>query len=487
MKPMMRLGQSNRRAALCRCAGGAWLALALFMLAPAGALAQSKVAPASRAAIELSFAPVVKRVAPAVVNIFSKRTVRERARSPLFSDPFFQRFFGGTFGMRGVPRERIQSSLGSGVIVSEDGLIVTNHHVIKGAEEIKVVLNDRREFPAELVLDDERTDLAVLRINANGKPLPRVEFRDSDEAEVGDLVLAIGNPFGVGQTVTSGIVSAMARTHVGISDYSFFIQTDAAINPGNSGGALITLDGKLLGINTAIFSRGGGSVGIGFAIPSNMVLTVVASARRGGQVVRAWSGLVAQPLTPDLAEGFGLDHPGGAVVSKVYPGGPADRAGLRRGDVILEVDGQPVDDVGSFRFRIATRELGSSAALTIWRDRAKARVALPLVPAPETPPRNETRLKGNHPLAGAAVANLSPALADELDMPGAWRGVIVTRITRGSPAHRVGFEPRDIVVQVNGTEVGTVAELSAALERAGRRWRIGFVRDGRLRNVEING
>ncbi|MFQ5467757.1 MAG: DegQ family serine endoprotease [Kiloniellaceae bacterium] len=463
------------------------MALAVFMLAPSGALAQSKVVPASRATIELSFAPVVKRVAPAVVNIFSKRTVRARARSPLFSDPFFQRFFGGNFGMRGVPRERIQSSLGSGVIVSEDGLIVTNHHVIKGAEEIKVVLNDRREFPAELVLGDERTDLAVLRINANGKPLPRVEFRDSDEAEVGDLVLAIGNPFGVGQTVTSGIVSAMARTHVGISDYSFFIQTDAAINPGNSGGALITLDGKLLGINTAIFSRGGGSVGIGFAIPSNMVRTVVASARRGGKVVRAWSGLMAQPVTQDLAEGFGLERPGGVVVSKVYPGGPADRAGLRRGDVILKVGGQPVVDVESFRFRIATRELGSSAALTIWRDHAKAQVDLPLAPAPETPPRNETRLKGNHPLAGAAVANLSPVLADELDMPGAWRGVIVTRITRGSPANRVGFEPRDIVVEVNGAEVGTVAELSAALERAGRRWRIGFVRDGRLRNVEING
>ena len=243
--------------------------------------------PTSRIQIELSFAPVVKQVAPAVVNIFSRRIVRQRAVSPLFDDPFFKRFFGEDFGMLGVPRERIQSSLGSGVIVSPDGLIVTNYHVIKGSDEITVVLPDRREFAATLVLDDERTDLAVLRIDAGNDALPSVDFRDSDDVEVGDLVLAIGNPFGVGQTVTSGIVSATARTQVGISDYSFFIQTDAAINPGNSGGALVTLDGKLLGINTAIFSRGGGSIGIGFAIPANMVRTVVACAARGGEIVRA--------------------------------------------------------------------------------------------------------------------------------------------------------------------------------------------------------
>jgi serine protease Do len=453
---------------------------------PASAWAQGKTAPDSRTQIELSFAPVVKKVAPAVVNIFSKRVVRQRGVSPFFNDPFFKRFFGEGFGMFGLPRERIQNSLGSGVIVSEDGLIVTNHHVIKGSNEITVVLNDRREFPAELVLDDEHTDLAVLRINANGKKLPHVAFRDSDEVEVGDLVLAIGNPFGVGQTVTSGIVSATARTQVGISDFSFFIQTDAAINPGNSGGALVTLDGKLLGINTAIFSRGGGSIGIGFAIPANMVKTVVASALRGGALVRAWSGLVGQSLTQDLADGFGLETPGGMIVTKVYPGGPADRAGVKAGDVILGLDGQRVADIESFRYRVATRDLGGTAKLEIWRGRAAQSLDLSLSPAPENPPREETRLTGQHPLSGAVIANLSPALAEDLDLPGAWEGVIIIKVVRGSPAYRLRFKSGDIVLAVNRKEVADVTGLAEELERADERWRISFSREGRVRHVEFN-
>jgi serine protease Do len=387
--------------------------------------------------------------------------------------------------MFGVPRERIENSLGSGVIVSDDGLIVTNHHVIQNAAEIRVVLADRREFPAEVVLTDEGTDLAVLRIDPEGKALPRVEFRNSDQVEVGDLVLAIGNPFGVGQTVTSGIVSATARTHVGISDFSFFIQTDAAINPGNSGGALVTLDGRLLGINTAIFSRTGGSVGIGFAIPSNMVRTVVASAMRGGKLVRPWSGLIGQTLTQDLAEGFGLDRPGGVVVSKVYPGGPADRAGIRPGDVILSVDGQPVGDIDAFRFRVATRELDKAVAIGIWREDRRREVTLRLEIAPETPPRNETTLRGEQPLAGAKVANLSPALAEEVDMPGAWAGVIILDIVRGSPAQRVRFRPGDIILEVNDHETGTVADLVAVLERPAKSWRIAVSREGRVHRVEF--
>ncbi len=460
---------------------GALLAFAL----PAVATNQTKTAPDSRVQIELSFAPVVKQVAPAVVNIFSKRVVRQRGISPFFDDPFFKRFFGENFGMFGVPRERIQSSLGSGVIVSEDGLIVTNHHVIKGSDEITVVLADRREFPAEVVLDDERTDLAVLRIDPGGQKLPHVAFRDSDEVEVGDLVLAIGNPFGVGQTVTSGIVSATARTQVGISDFSFFIQTDAAINPGNSGGALVTLDGKLLGINTAIYSRSGGSVGIGFAIPANMVKTVVAGALRGGDLVRAWSGLVGQSLTQDLAEGFGLETPGGVIVAKVYPGGPADRAGVRAGDVILGLDGQRVADVVSFRYRVATRDLGGTVELEIWRGRTAKTLDMPLGPAPEIPPRAETRLTGQHPLAGAVVNNLSPALAEDLDLPGAWEGVIIIKVVRGSVAHRLRFQPGDIIVAVNRKEVAEVTALAEALERARTQWRISFSRKGKVRHVEF--
>ena len=468
----------------------AFVTLVCLMLSFGGpALAQTagvKAVPDSNGQIELSFAPVVKQVAPAVVNIFSKRVIRERAVSPLFNDPFFRRFFGEDFGMLGVPRERIQNSLGSGVIVSPDGLIVTNHHVIQGSDEIIVVLADRREFAATLVLDDERTDLAVLRIDAGNGALPHVEFRDSDTVEVGDLVLAIGNPFGVGQTVTSGIVSATARTQVGISDYSFFIQTDAAINPGNSGGALVTLDGKLLGINTAIFSRGGGSIGIGFAIPANMVRTVVSSAVRGGQIVRAWSGLIGQALTKDLAEGFGLDRPGGVVVSRVFPGGPGDQAGVRKGDVILSVDGKQVDDEESLRFRIATRDLGSTVKVDIWRDRQHMIVDLPAVSAPEIPARNETTLIGDQPLAGAVVANLSPALAEEMDLPGAWDGVIIIKIARGSPAHRLRFAPGDILNAVNDYQVADVAGLAAELARPASRWRINFNRGSEVRRVEFN-
>jgi Do/DeqQ family serine protease len=466
--------------------------LGLFLSLSGPVLAQTaepdggKAVPTSRDQVVLSFAPVVKQVAPAVVNIFTKRVVRQRSASPLFNDPFFKRFFGKDFGMLGVPRERIQSSLGSGVIVTADGLIVTNFHVIKGSDEITVVLPDRREFAATLVLGDERTDLAVLRIDAGGDPLPSVEFRDSDDVEVGDLVLAIGNPFGVGQTVTSGIVSATARTQVGISDYSFFIQTDAAINPGNSGGALVTLDGKLLGINTAIFSRGGGSVGIGFAIPANMVRTVVASAARGGEIVRAWSGLTGQDLTQDLAEGFGLSHPGGILVSRIYPGGPADRAGVRPGDVVLALDGKQVDDENSLRYRIATRELGSMATLDVWRDRKKLSLDFPVEPAPETPPANETVLTGDHPLAGAVVANLSPALAEERDLRGAWEGVIVTKIARGSPANRLRFAPGDMLIAVNDYQVKDVAGLIAELDRPVTRWRISYSRDGQVRRVEFN-
>ncbi len=459
--------------------------LAAFGTGIGAVQAQGKQVPDSRDEITLSFAPVVKKVAPTVVNIFSERVVQQRPVSPLFSDPFFRRFFGDNFAMQGVPRKRMESSLGSGVIVSEDGLIVTNHHVIGDATEITVVLADRREFSAELVLADKGTDLAVLRIDPGDQALPYVEFRDSNDVEVGDLVLAIGNPFGVGQTVTSGIVSATARTQVGISDYSFFIQTDAAINPGNSGGALVTLDGKLLGINTAIFSRGGGSVGIGFAIPANMVRTVVNSAIDGEPVRRAWSGLIGQSLTKDLAEGFGLDRPGGVIVNKVFPGGPADVAGIKSGDIVLAVDGQPVQDLESLRFRIATGELGRRVKTTLWRDRRKHDVSLPLTTAPETPAREETRLDGKHPLVGSIVANLSPALAEELDIPGPWQGVIITRIQRRSPAHRLGFRPGDILLAINESEIENVGALVSALKQPLDHWRVSFAREGHVRRLEF--
>jgi serine protease Do len=475
---------------LSRLLLGALLLLPPAALVPAAlapvAQAQTTVeVPQSQAQITLSFAPVVRQVAPAVVNIYAKRVVEEQSGlSPLFSDPLLKRFFGDNFGFFGMPRERVQNSLGSGVIVSPDGLVVTNFHVIKGASEIRVVLADRREFPAKLVLGDEHADLSVLRID-DGGDLPFVEFKDSDAVEVGDLVLAIGNPFGVGQTVTSGIISALARTQAGISDYSFFIQTDAAINPGNSGGALVTLDGKLIGINTAIFSRSGGSIGIGFAIPANMVRTVVASAEHGGRIMRPWSGIVGQTISADLAEGFGLTRPGGVVVSKVHPDGPAGRAGVKKGDIILSIDGLPVDDVEALRYRVATRELGKHVPVEILRDHHAATLDMDMETAPETPPREETLLDGNHPLAGAKVANLSPALSEELDMSGVWEGVVLLAVERGSPAHRLGFRPGDVMLKVNETEIKEVRQLKAAVQEPSGRWVITFSRKGRSRTVEI--
>jgi S1-C subfamily serine protease len=275
------------------------LTVVVLVFAATGSRAETAV-PQSRPEVQLSFAPIVKRTAPAVVNVYAKRIERQQ-ESGLLADPFFRRFFGedGNFGR---PRERVANSLGSGVIVDATGYIVTNNHVIANGSDIRVVLSDRREFEAKLLLADERTDLAVLKIDAGDEELPILPLSDSDNLEVGDLVLAIGNPFGVGQTVTSGIVSALARTQVGITDYQFFIQTDAAINPGNSGGALVDMNGELVGINTAIFSRSGGSIGIGFSIPSNMVNTVVATAKSGSnKIKRPWLGVELQDVTPDVA------------------------------------------------------------------------------------------------------------------------------------------------------------------------------------------
>lgn len=479
--PFGGLGDGGLRASGRRVALGMMLLLAAALVSPAGA--QERVVPENRDAVMLSFAPVVRQAAPAVVNILTKRKVQQQRRtSSLLDDPFFRRFFGGD--PRGQGRRQGQpSSLGSGVIVDPLGFIVTNEHVIKGAELIKVVLNDRREFEAELVLADPRTDLAILQIDPEGETLPSIAFRDSDTVEVGDLVLALGNPFGVGQTVTSGIVSALARTQVGITDFSFFIQTDAAINPGNSGGALITTDGRLIGINTAIYSRSGGSVGIGFAIPANMVRTVVASARTGGALVRAWTGLSGQTLTSDLAEGLRLERPGGVVINETFPDGPADRAGIKAGDVLVTVDDQPVNDIEALNYRVATGELGQAVNVGFYRQGKLISARLPLEAPPESPLRNEIRLLGHHPLGGAVVASLSPALAEERDLDGAWKGVIITRVQRGTPAQRVGFRANDIILSVNGQSHLNSADLAAALNRSADRWEVVFKRDGKLRKV----
>lgn len=456
-------------------------------LAPQVAAGQGlKWVPATRAEIQMSFAPLVKKSAPAVVNIFTRKVVATRQFSPLFNDPFFRRFFGEGFSAGPRTSRRVQNSLGSGVIVRENGTIVTNHHVIEGADEIRVVLTDRREFEAELLGSDPRTDLAILKINPGRERLPFLRFRDSDDLEVGDLVLAIGNPFGVGQTVTSGIVSALARTQVGINDLNFFIQTDAAINPGNSGGALISLDGKLIGINSAIYSKNGGSVGIGFAIPSNMVRSVLAGLTTGGRVRRPWFGAEGQTVTPDIAATMNLKRPVGILINEIYPTGPAARAGIRVGDVVTHIGGHEVNDPEALRFRIATRVIGASVRMKILRKGRlhKSRLSIeapPAIPAPAT-----TELSGAHPFAGATVANLSPALADEMGADIMAEGVVVREIRRGSTAQRFRFEPGDIIKAVNGAEVKTVARLQQVLARPVKRWRLAVLRKGRMMRLSIN-
>jgi serine protease Do len=336
-------------------------------------------------------------------------------------------------------------------------------------------------------LADERTDLAVLRIQTHGEKLPTIHIRDSDDLEVGDLVLAVGNPFGVGQTVTSGIVSALARTTVGISDYRFFIQTDAAINPGNSGGALVTMDGGLVGINSAIYSRSGGSIGIGFAVPSNMVRAVLAGVSAGGHLVRPWFGAGGQTVTSELAANLGLPRPEGVLINAIYPNGPAARGGLRQGDIVIEINGRDVDDPEALRFRIATLPVGGTARLTVLRGGKRTNLTLPLEKAPETPRRNETMLQGNQPFAGATVANLSPALADELAMETDQSGVIVLKVQRGTPAARVGLQPRDIVMTLNGAEVKSVAGLQQLVAKSigDKRWRVAIKRGDKVFNAVI--
>jgi len=471
---------------------GAALALLLAVsagMAPSAQAQTARAVPASRGEITLSFAPVVQRVSPAVVNVYTRATVSQRqSLSPLFEDPFFKRFFGDL--VPNLPERRRQAnSLGSGVIVSSDGLVVTNAHVIKGAEEITVVLSDRRELQAELLLLDEKTDLAVLKVAA-GKPLPTVTMGNSDDLLVGDLVLAIGNPFGVGQTVTMGIVSAQARTISGITDYSFFIQTDAAINPGNSGGALVSADGRLVGINTAIYSntrgRDAGSVGIGFAVPANMVKSVL-RAVDSGTVVRPWLGARAQSVDSDLAGGLGLERPVGALVNEVYPGGPADRAGVRTGDVILSVAGKEVENLEALRYRIATREPGEAVEAQVLRDGDRLDLAIEMMAPLADPPARITDIQARGPFQGVRVGNLSPAFALDQGFDEMQQGVIVLGTARGSPADQLGLRRGDQIVAVNGQPIDRVADLDRLLSRGAGQWEIAIRRDGRVLTTRVRG
>ena len=458
-------------------------AVLLFIASMAShAIAQERRVPSSASELRLSYAPVVERATPAVVNVYAAKTIA--VRNPLFDD--FRRFFGMP-GAPGGGGEQVQRSLGSGVLVDVSGLVVTNNHVVEGADQVKVSLADKREFEAELVLKDPRSDLSVLRIKAQNERFPALEFADSDTLQVGDVVLAIGNPFGVGQTVTHGIVSALARTQVGISDYQFFIQTDAAINPGNSGGALVDLGGRLVGINTAIFSRSGGSQGIGFAIPANMVKVVVASARDGGsRVKRPWLGARLQTVTSEIAESLGLKRPVGALVTRVTPASPASRAGLKTSDLIVAVDGLAIEDHNAFGYRFATKPIGGSARLGIVRAGKEMAVNVALEPAPDAP-RDEIVIVSPSPFQGARVSNLSPVLAEELQLDASVQGVVVIDVANGSPAQSLGFQRGDLVLSLNNAKITKTRDLERIAGQQSRFWRITFVREGQQQFMELRG
>jgi len=439
--------------------------------------------PDSLAEISLGFVPVVRQAAPAVVSIYT-RTVVERRASPFAGDPFFERLFGDLFS-GGPTRRRIENSLGSGVIVDASGIVVSNYHVVDGADQITVVLTDRREFEGRVILADKEADLAIVELEgASG--LPVLELRDSDTLEVGELVLAIGNPFGVGQTVTSGIVSGLARSGApGGRQQGYFIQTDAAINPGNSGGALVDMAGRLIGVNTSIISRSGGSNGIGFAVPSNLVARVIAAAREGATALdRPWLGLRTQPVTGELAEALGLERPAGILVDQLHPASAFARAGIETGDILLTIDGEEVNAPAELAFRTATLGTGREAELRYLRGGTERETSVALAPAPDRPARDRTVLKRPRHLRGLTVMNVNPAVIDQYRLPLASAGILVAAV--GDRAKRSGLRPGDLILALDGRPVGDVDALEAALRRS-RQFVLQVERKGRRGNIEIGG
>ncbi len=437
--------------------------------------------PASRAEVTLSFAPVVHKSAPAVVNIYAKRIIASQP-SPFANDPFFSEFFRN-FG-RPVPR--VQQSLGSGVILSPDGLVVSNYHVVGEATQIRVALNDRREFDARVLLADKTADLAVLKL-IGARNLPTLRLRPSSEIEVGDLVLAIGNPFGVGQTVSSGIISGLARSGGAVGNTrAYFIQTDAPINPGNSGGALVDMTGALVGINTSILTRSGGSNGIGFAIPADLVAAFLKQAKAGNKTfIRPWAGLIGQMVDSTLAEGLNLDRPEGMVVVQMHPQSPFAKAGLRQGDIIIGFNGQPVNGPAELLYHMSVAGVGAKITITFFRNGKKQTAVVRMTQAPDQPPRNQTLIAGQSPLAGLTIARINPAVISEMGLPMTASGVIVVS-ARGIAAN-IGFRRGDIVKEVNGLRIKAPADLRRAARMRVGVWTITILRKGQLLTMRLRG
>lgn len=441
-----------------------------------------KYVPLQRQEIMMSYAPVVKQVAPAVVNIFAYHRVKlDLPNSPFLQDPFFRELFNQL--NKGA---REQNSLGSGVIVSKEGLVLTNYHVIENADVIRIVLHDKREYVAKLVGTDKRTDLALLQIEGGGN-FPTLKVAPQDDLEVGDVVLAIGNPFGVGQSVTSGIVSALARSQEGISDYRSFIQTDAAINPGNSGGALVTTDGRLVGINTAIYSRSGGSIGIGFAVPTSLALPLIESAKNGGRIMRPWIGLEVEPVTAEAAQALGLPRPYGVLVRSIYPGSPADMAGVKVGDFIAALNDREIEDDASLDYQVAISPVGQKAEITLIRRGEEKKLLVLLTEPKDAEDPSPFTIKGRNPLHGVSVRTLSPALALEMGLSPMKRGVLITGMIQNAPAVQLGLQPGDILESINKKAIKTKEDAVSLLQQDSHAWVMVIRRGKKTLTLQVTG
>lgn len=412
--------------------------------------------------LDNGFASVLKPALPAVVNISTSKVVKNKPDEGMFNDPFFRQFFGNQFGNQGQPRSEREHSLGSGVIVTSDGTILTNNHVVDGATDIQVYLSDNRQFAAKLIGTDPKTDVAVIKINATG--LPTLPIGDSSKMQVGDIVLAIGDPFGIGKTATSGIVSATGRGNLGIENYEDFIQTDASINPGNSGGALINLHGSLIGINTAILSgEGGGNQGIGFAIPVNLARNVMNQLVEHGKVTRGYLGVHIQDVTPELAKQFGLNQGGGVLIGDVSADTPAAKSGLKSGDVITELNGQPVEAANQLQVQISQMAPGSTVKMKIWRDGKSQDVDVTLGELPEKAEAAEPGQNSEGALEGVDVQNLTSDLAQQLNLPPSTKGVVVTQVDPSSQAASAGLDRGMVIQEVNHKPVNNITQYKQAL------------------------
>jgi serine protease Do len=433
--------------------------------------ASLKLADPNEGPSKAGFAPVVKSVLPDVVNISTSKVVRAQAELPegMFNDPFFRQFFGPGSGNHSQnPRSQREESLGSGVIVSPEGYILTNNHVVEGATDVRVTLSDKRQVQAKVVGADPKTDIAVLKVEGTG--YPAITVGDSSKVQVGDYALAIGDPFGVGQTVTMGIVSAMNRGNLGIEDYEDFIQTDAPINPGNSGGALINDRGELIGINTAIISHGsGGNQGIGFAVPVNLARQVMDQILDHGKVTRAYLGIVVQDVTPAIAKAMGQNELRGALVGDVKASSPAGKAGLQRGDIILEINGKSVADSRELRMSISMMKPDADVKLKILRNgnRSDLTVKLGELPTPQEQAKVGEGTSENA-LEGVTLENLDAESAKQLGLPPATKGVVVTDISPSSPEAESGLRRGDVIQEVNRQPVKNVSELNEAVHKAGK-------------------